>query len=142
MERASSKAGREAWTAAALSHTPTLHWLCPGLTTLAAMVGRLSLQDVPELVDTKKKNEGILDIPDSGLLPSPSPSHWGLVVARTGGGGEHTQVPGAIEPKVAVIPAIPNPVYLTHSLTADCSTRLCTLSFSEAVEFDPLPPRK
>lgn len=70
------------------------------------MVGRLSLQDVPELVDTKKKGDGVLDSPDSGLPPSPSPSHWGLAAAA-GGGGERAPVPGTLEPDAAATPAIP-----------------------------------
>ncbi|KAL1791716.1 filamin-interacting protein FAM101B, partial [Sigmodon hispidus] len=79
MERARSRARRAAQRAAARSHTPTPHWLCPGPATCAAIVGQLSLKEVPELVDTKKNSEGILHSPDSGLPPSPSPSHWGLV---------------------------------------------------------------
>lgn len=70
------------------------------------MVGRLSLQDVPELVDTKKKGDGVLDSPDSGLPPSPSPSHWGLA-ATASGAGERAPVPGALEPDAAATPAIP-----------------------------------
>ncbi|MEJ1289132.1 refilin-B isoform X1 [Cricetulus griseus] len=105
------------------------------------MVGRLSLQDVPELVDTKKKGDGVLDSPDSGLPPSPSPSHWGLAAAA-GGGGERAPVPGALEPDAAATPAIPNPASLTQSLAAVCSPRLCPLSFGEGVEFDPLPPKE
>lgn len=71
------------------------------------MVGRLSLQDVPELVDTKKKGDGVLDSPDSGLPPSPSPSHWGPAAAGGGGGGERTPAPGALEPDAAATPAAP-----------------------------------
>ncbi|KAL1764496.1 filamin-interacting protein FAM101B [Sigmodon hispidus] len=106
------------------------------------MLRRLSLLDVPELVDTKKTSEGVLDSPDSGLPPSPSPSHWGLVVATTVGRGEHALVPGVLEPEVAVIPAIPNPASLTYSLAAACSPWLCPLSFIEGVEYDPLPPKE
>ena len=69
------------------------------------MVGRLSLQDVPELVDTKKKGDGVLDSPDSGLPPSPSPGHWGLAAA--GGGGERSAAPGTLEPDAAASPAAP-----------------------------------
>uniref|UniRef100_A0A8C6I0F3 Refilin B n=1 Tax=Mus spicilegus TaxID=10103 RepID=A0A8C6I0F3_MUSSI len=105
------------------------------------MVGRLSLQDVPELVDTKKKGDGVLDSPDSGLPPSPSPSHWGLA-ATAGGGGERAPVAGTLEPDAAVTPIVPNPASLTHSLAAICSPRLCPLSFGEGVEFDPLPPKE
>ncbi|KAM6164505.1 refilin-B [Rhynchocyon petersi] len=104
------------------------------------MVGRLSLQDVPELVDTKKKGDGVLDSPDSGLPPSPS--HWGLAVAGGGGGGggERTPAPGALEPEAAPTPAAQNPASLPSALAFGCSPRLCPLSFGEGVEFDPLPP--
>ncbi|XP_032769717.1 refilin-B isoform X2 [Rattus rattus] len=105
------------------------------------MVGRLSLQDVPELVDTKKKGDGVLDSPDSGLPPSPSPSHWGLAAA-TGGGGERAPVAGTLEPDATVTSVVPNPASLSHSLAAICSPRLCPLSFGEGVEFDPLPPKE
>lgn len=72
------------------------------------MVGRLSLQDVPELVDTKKKGDGVLDSPDSGLPPSPSPSHWGLGAAGGGGsGGERAPAPGTLESDAAATPAAP-----------------------------------
>ncbi|KAM8945082.1 refilin-B [Lycaon pictus] len=102
------------------------------------MVGRLSLQDVPELVDTKKKGDGVLDSPDSGLPPSPSPGHWGLAAA--GGGGERSAAPGTLEPDAAASPAAPNPAPLPSPLAFACSPRLCPLSFGEGVEFDPLPP--
>uniref|UniRef100_A0A8D2D9T7 Refilin-B n=1 Tax=Sciurus vulgaris TaxID=55149 RepID=A0A8D2D9T7_SCIVU len=87
------------------------------------MVGRLCLQDVPELLDTKKKGDGVLDSPDSGLPPSPS--HWGLASAGS---------------DAAVTPAAPNPASLPSTLAISCSPRLCPLSFGEGVEFDPLPP--
>uniref|UniRef100_A0A8C9EE77 Refilin B n=1 Tax=Phocoena sinus TaxID=42100 RepID=A0A8C9EE77_PHOSS len=103
------------------------------------MVGRLSLQDVPELVDAKKKGDSVLDSPDSGLPPSPSPSHWALAAAGGGGGGERAPAPGALEPDAA---ATPNPASLPNALGSGsgCSPRLCPLSFGEGVEFDPLPP--
>ncbi|KAI5268592.1 refilin-B [Manis pentadactyla] len=104
------------------------------------MVGRLSLQDVPELEDTKKKGDGVLDSPDSGLPPSPSPSHWGPAAAGGGGGVERTPASGALEPDAAATPAAPNPACLPNLLASTCSPRLCPLSFGEGVEFDPLPP--
>ncbi|XP_033041130.1 refilin-B [Trachypithecus francoisi] len=105
------------------------------------MVGRLSLQDVPELVDAKKKGDGALDSPDSGLPPSPSPSHWGLAAAGGGGGGgERAPAPGALEPDAAATPAAQSPASLP--LTPGCVLRLCPLSFGEGVEFDPLPPKE
>uniref|UniRef100_A0A8J8YBS9 Refilin B n=1 Tax=Callithrix jacchus TaxID=9483 RepID=A0A8J8YBS9_CALJA len=105
------------------------------------MVGRLSLQDVPELVDAKKKGDGVLDSPDSGLPPSPSPSHWGLAAAAGGGGGgERPPAPEALEPDAAATPTAPNPASLP--LPPGCALRLCPLSFGEGVEFDPLPPKE
>uniref|UniRef100_A0A287D5H3 Refilin-B-like n=1 Tax=Ictidomys tridecemlineatus TaxID=43179 RepID=A0A287D5H3_ICTTR len=102
------------------------------------MVGRLSLQDVPELVDTKKKGDGVLDSPDSGLPLSPS--HWGLAAAGDGaGGGERAPAPGMQEPDAVVTPAAPNPASLPNTLAVSCSPKLCPLSFGEGVEFDPLP---
>ncbi|XP_037664837.1 LOW QUALITY PROTEIN: refilin-B [Choloepus didactylus] len=104
------------------------------------MVGRLSLQDVPELVDTKKKGDGVLDSPDSGMPPpSPSTSHWGLAPAGGGSGGERTPAPGALEPDAAATPAAPSPAS-PPSQASSCLPRLRTLSFGEGVEFDPLPP--
>ncbi|CAK6437889.1 unnamed protein product [Pipistrellus nathusii] len=101
------------------------------------MVGRLNLQDVPELVDTKKKGDGVLDSPDSGLPPSPSPGPW--APAAAGGGGERGPAPGALEPDAAA-PAAPSPASLPTPPAAACAPRLCPLSFGEGVEFDPLPP--
>ncbi|XP_048665121.1 refilin-B-like [Marmota marmota marmota] len=102
------------------------------------MLGRLSLQDVPELVDTKKKGDDVLDRPDSGLPPSPS--HWGLAVAGDGGGGgERSPVPGTQEPDAVVTPAAPNPASLPNTLAVSSSPKLCPLSFGEGVEFDSLP---
>ncbi|XP_051848168.1 refilin-B [Antechinus flavipes] len=110
------------------------------------MVGRLSLQDVPELLDMKKKGDGILDSPDSGLPPSPSPSHWLLAPGGGGGGGagaERGLAPGLLEADAAAPgPAATNSVFLPNPLGPGCSPRLCPLSFGEGVEFDPLPPKE
>uniref|UniRef100_A0A452S6Q8 Refilin B n=1 Tax=Ursus americanus TaxID=9643 RepID=A0A452S6Q8_URSAM len=91
------------------------------------MVGRLSLQDVPELVDTKKKGDGVLDSP-TRAAPQPQPQSLGAR-ARAG--------PRTLEPDAA---ATPNPASLPSPLAFACSPRLCPLSFGEGVEFDPLPP--
>lgn len=44
----------------------------------SAMVGRLSLREVPDLPDMRKRGDAGLDSPDSGLPPSPgpAPSPW------------------------------------------------------------------
>jgi hypothetical protein len=103
--RAARRAAAPARVCGPLLHSNTAAAV-PGPATRAAMVGRLSLQDVPELVDTKKKGDGVLDSPDSGLPPSPSPSHWGLA-ATAGGGGERAPVAGTLEPDAAVTPIVP-----------------------------------
>ncbi|XP_074045260.1 refilin-B [Macrotis lagotis] len=103
------------------------------------MVGRLSLQDVPEPLDMKKKGDGVLDSPDSGLPPSPSPSHWLLAPGGGGGGGaERGPGPGLPEPDGAAA----NSVFLPNPPGSGCPPRLCPLSFGEGVEFDPLPPKE
>lgn len=103
--RAARRAAAPARVCGPLLHSNTAPAV-PGPAARAAMVGRLSLQDVPELVDTKKKGDGVLDSPDSGLPPSPSPSHWGLA-ATAGGGGERAPVAGTLEPDAAVTPVVP-----------------------------------
>ncbi|XP_028938326.1 refilin-B [Ornithorhynchus anatinus] len=92
------------------------------------MVGRLSLQDVPEPLDMKKRGERVLDSPDSGLPPSPGPPP-----------GPHHGPPEA--------PAKPgrtdrNCVFLPNPVAPSGPSRLCPLSFGEGVEFDPLPPKE
>ncbi|MGH0160769.1 UNVERIFIED_CONTAM: hypothetical protein FKN15_039804 [Acipenser sinensis] len=87
------------------------------------MVGRLNLQDIPgDPLDMKRKAERVLDSPDSGLPPSPSPSAW--LPSPVNGEKE------LLEPETsgrAVVPLIP---------------RLYPLSFGEGVELDPLPAKE
>ncbi|XP_060115169.1 refilin-B [Heteronotia binoei] len=111
------------------------------------MVGRLSLQEVPELPDAKRRAERSLDSPDSGLPPSPSPPTWlpaasngGLLPEEPAGGGAADPKPPAAreQPLPSALPlnaSSPNP------LLPGCPSRLCLLSFGEGVEFDPLPPK-
>ncbi|XP_069471268.1 refilin-B [Ambystoma mexicanum] len=101
------------------------------------MVGRLNLQDVPDLLDIKKRGERVLDSPDSGLPPSPSPSNWHL----SGGGGEKGSSNGHQEPESPPRLEQSSPLPPTP-LSASFSSRLCPLSFGEGVEFDPLPPKE
>uniref|UniRef100_A0A7N9D0M8 Refilin B n=1 Tax=Macaca fascicularis TaxID=9541 RepID=A0A7N9D0M8_MACFA len=98
------------------------------------MVGRLSLQDVPELVDAKKKGTAPWTARTRGC-PQPQPQPLG---ARGGRGRRRRRGAragtGALEPDAAS-PACP-------PLTPGCVLRLCPLSFGEGVEFDPLPPKE
>ncbi|XP_078535995.1 refilin-B [Lissotriton helveticus] len=110
------------------------------------MVGRLNLQEVPDLLDIKKRGERVLDSPDSGLPPSPSPSNWHL----SGGNGDKGAASGQQEaespprlengsPCLGVQGSSPLP---PTPVSASFPPRLCPLSFGEGVEFDPLPPKE
>lgn len=63
------------------------------------MVGHLHLQGMEESLKEKSR-EGVLDSPDSGLPPSPSPSPPfyslapGILDARAGGAGASSEAPG------------------------------------------------
>ncbi|XP_038615737.1 refilin-B [Tachyglossus aculeatus] len=118
------------------------------------MVGRLSLQDVPELLDMKKRGERVLDSPDSGLPPSPSPlplplpgGTGGGAGGGAGGGTGGAGTGGASDrglPNGLPGPATPagNCAFLPNPVAPSCPSRLCPLSFGEGVEFDPLPPKE
>lgn len=68
------------------------------------MVGHLHLQGMEESLKEKSR-EGLLDSPDSGLPPSPSPSPPfyslapGILDARAGGSGASSEAPGPGEAK-------------------------------------------
>ncbi|XP_072209292.1 refilin-B [Excalfactoria chinensis] len=105
------------------------------------MVGRLSLRDVPELPDARKRGDAGLDSPDSGLPPSPGPAHphWPL----SAGSPERAAHNGLPEPEPpASIPAAANSTSSPSPALSSCPPRLCPLSFGEGVEFDPLPPKE
>ncbi|XP_007898922.1 refilin B [Callorhinchus milii] len=120
------------------------------------MVGSLNLQEVTgPLVEPKRMGERVLDSPDSGLPPSPSPSPsvWlpcpGHPESRLGatllleqednnnnntttttisrGGGQAAQT-GA--------------QFTSPFLVTGFGPRLYPLSFGEGVEVDPLPPKE
>ncbi|XP_063300656.1 refilin-B [Pelobates fuscus] len=93
------------------------------------MVGKLSLQDVPDLLDMKRKGERVLDSPDSGLPPSPCPSNW-LVTSSA------SEKPSEQDIIISTQTVQGN---FSQSLN---TPRLCPLSFGEGVEFDPLPPKE
>lgn len=63
------------------------------------MVGHLHLQGMEESL-RERSREGLLDSPDSGLPPSPSPSppfyslEPGILDARAGGAGASSEPPG------------------------------------------------
>ncbi|XP_017677223.1 PREDICTED: filamin-interacting protein FAM101B isoform X2 [Lepidothrix coronata] len=104
------------------------------------MVGRLSLREVPDLPDMRKRGDSGLDSPDSGLPPSPGPAPppWLLSSGspdRAAANGLPEPDPPAPSAAVSTGPAAPRCV-------PGCPPRLCPLSFGEGVEFDPLPPKE
>lgn len=68
------------------------------------MVGHLHLQGMEESLKEKSR-EGVLDSPDSGLPPSPSPSPPfyslapGILDARAGGAGASSEAPDPARPE-------------------------------------------
>uniref|UniRef100_A0A8D2N7K0 Refilin B n=1 Tax=Zonotrichia albicollis TaxID=44394 RepID=A0A8D2N7K0_ZONAL len=95
------------------------------------MVGRLSLREVPDLPDMRKRGDSGLDSPDSGLPPSPGPAPppWLL----SSGSPDRAAANGLPEP---------DSVFSPSPILSSCPPRLCPLSFGEGVEFDPLPAKE
>ncbi|XP_059532252.1 refilin-A [Myotis daubentonii] len=102
------------------------------------MVGHLHLQGMEDS-PTERGREGLLDSPDSGLPPSPSPSppfyslEPGLLDARAGGApSAEPPGPGAGEAR-APPPLPPNPPAL------EMRPRLLPVFFGEGIEMNPEP---
>ncbi|XP_069729930.1 refilin-B [Phaenicophaeus curvirostris] len=98
------------------------------------MVGRLSLREVPDLPDMRKRGDAGLDSPDSGLPPSPGPAPPPWLLAP---GSPERAANGLSDPEP---PA--NSVFSPSPVLSSCTPKLCPLSFGEGVEFDPLPPKE
>ncbi|XP_048413267.1 refilin B [Stegostoma tigrinum] len=106
------------------------------------MVGSLNLQEVTgPLVEPKRLGERVLDSPDSGLPPSPSPTPSAWLPS-----------PGGAENRLAEQEDAGFPQRRGQSLQTDAPVtssflitgfgpRLHPLSFGEGVEVDPLPPK-
>ncbi|XP_008490578.1 refilin-B [Calypte anna] len=101
------------------------------------MVGRLSLREVTDLPDMRKRGDTGLDSPDSGLPPSPGPTPppWLL----SSGSPDRVAANGLPEPDP---PAAAHSVFSPSPVLPSYPPRLCPLSFGEGVEFDPLPPKE
>lgn len=101
------------------------------------MVGHLHLQGMEESLKEKSR-EGLLDSPDSGLPPSPSPSPPfyspapGILDARAGGPGASSEPPGPGEAR-APPPLPPKPPAL------EMRPRMLPVFFGESIEVNPEP---
>ncbi|XP_041054093.1 refilin B isoform X1 [Carcharodon carcharias] len=107
------------------------------------MVGSLNLQEVTgPLVEPKRLGERVLDSPDSGLPPSPSPTP--SVWLPSPGGAENRlleQEDTAFPPRGGHAPQTDNLITSPFLITG-FGPRLHPLSFGEGVEVDPLPPKE
>uniref|UniRef100_A0A8D0P8E1 Refilin A n=2 Tax=Sus scrofa TaxID=9823 RepID=A0A8D0P8E1_PIG len=101
------------------------------------MVGHLHLQGMEESLKEKSR-EGLLDSPDSGLPPSPSPSPPfysqapGILDARAGGAGASSEPTGPGE--VRAPPALP-----PSALAREMRPRMLPVFFGESIEVNPEP---
>ncbi|VCW69529.1 unnamed protein product, partial [Gulo gulo] len=86
----------------------------------------------------EKSREGLLDSPDSGLPPSPSPSPPfyslapGILDARAGGAGASSEPPGPGEARAP--PALP-----PNSPALEMRPRMLPVFFGESIEVHPEP---
>ncbi|XP_078404208.1 refilin-B [Cetorhinus maximus] len=107
------------------------------------MVGSLNLQEVTgPLVEPKRLGERVLDSPDSGLPPSPSPTP--SVWLPSPGGAENRlleQEDTVFPPRGGHAPQTDNLITSPFLITG-FGPRLHPLSFGEGVEVDPLPPKE
>ncbi|XP_077015708.1 refilin-A [Tamandua tetradactyla] len=104
------------------------------------MVGHLHLQGMEEGLK-EKSQEGLLDSPDSGLPPSPSPSPPfyslapGILDARAGGAGASSEAPRVGEARTPrVLPRNPP--------TPEMRPRMLPVFFGESIEVNPEPPHE
>ncbi|MBZ3879482.1 Filamin-interacting protein FAM101B [Sciurus carolinensis] len=95
------------------------------------MVRRLSLQDVPELVDTKKKGDGVLDSLDSGLSPSPGLASAGVEAAAGSAPIPEAGVPCGGDPSVLNPASLPST--LAHKPTRFLSTTFVYPKFPKTI---------
>ncbi|XP_069768115.1 refilin-B-like isoform X2 [Narcine bancroftii] len=120
------------------------------------MVGSLNLQEVTgPLVEPKRLGERVLDSPDSGLPPSPSPTPtvWlpspGSLAENRLLDQEDHGFPSRGPPRPSNASDVPRWTELQYGSglagdqdIAGLGPRLHPLSFGEGVEVDPLPPKE
>ncbi|XP_030075447.1 refilin-A [Microcaecilia unicolor] len=105
------------------------------------MVGHLHLQAMEDSLKEKNR-EGLLDSPDSGLPPSPSPPFYaispGLLEGRTGGSISALHYPGHGYRKEAKEGKL-IPYLLLNSTGPEIRPRMHPVFFGESIEVNPEP---
>ncbi|KAM7144638.1 refilin-A [Macrochelys suwanniensis] len=105
------------------------------------MVGHLHLQGMEESLKEKSR-EGLLDSPDSGLPPSPSPPFYtlapGIIEGRAGGSSTGTDHPGH-GPRKEAKEGKGIPYLLVNSSVPEMRPRMFPVFFGESIEVNPEP---
>uniref|UniRef100_G3PFG8 Refilin A n=1 Tax=Gasterosteus aculeatus TaxID=69293 RepID=G3PFG8_GASAC len=101
------------------------------------MVGHLHLQAMDDSLKGKNR-EGLLDSPDSGLPPSPSPINWGLSVPVMAAGGDSRR--SRVSAKTDLVLTLP--YLLLNSTNTDAKTRMYPVFFGESIEVNPKPEQE
>ncbi|XP_068937484.1 refilin-A [Petaurus breviceps papuanus] len=105
------------------------------------MVGHLHFQGMEDSLKEKSR-EGLLDSPDSGLPPSPSPPFYsltpGIMDSRTAGSGASAESPGT-GPHGDPQEAIAAPHLLQDPSVLEMRPRLHPVFFGESIEVNPEP---
>ncbi|NWZ24794.1 RFLA protein, partial [Asarcornis scutulata] len=103
------------------------------------MVGHLQLQGMDESLKEKSR-EGLLDSPDSGLPPSPSPPFYSLSPGegRAGGGGSGADPPAQGHRREAKDGKV-MPYLLLNPTMPEMRPRMYPVFFGESIEVSPEP---
>uniref|UniRef100_A0ABM5F189 Refilin-A isoform X2 n=2 Tax=Pogona vitticeps TaxID=103695 RepID=A0ABM5F189_9SAUR len=110
----------------------------------SVMVGHLQLQGMEDSLKEKNR-EGLLDSPDSGLPPSPSPPFYslasGIVDNRAGGSSSSTEIPGHGRRKDGKEGKL-IPYVLLNASPSEIRPRMYPVFFGESIEVNPEPAQE
>ncbi|XP_055023286.2 refilin-A [Misgurnus anguillicaudatus] len=107
------------------------------------MVGHLHLQAMDESLKGKNR-EGLLDSPDSGLPPSPSPPFYslspGILESRSGSCSTPTELQGYSRRESREGKLLP--YLLLNSQGPDAKSRMYPVVYGESIEVNPKPEKE
>ncbi|XP_051760393.1 refilin-A [Ctenopharyngodon idella] len=107
------------------------------------MVGHLHLQAMDESLKGKNR-EGLLDSPDSGLPPSPSPPFYslspGILESRTGSCSTPTELQGYCRRENREGKLLP--YLLLNSQGPDARSRMYPVVYGESIKVNPKPEKE